>query len=254
MRIYVAMHKIIDLNIPNCYERILVGSYNKKSENILRDDEKENISMKNQNYCELTALYWIWKNSKDDIVGLCHYRRFFSINWLSNNKRNFIDEKQIIKIFKKDGANIIVPKKIWGRENIANATEIAPNQNDLRILKEVICDLYPEYKKTFEIFMESKYAYLYNMIITKKEILNQYCEWLFKILFETEKRMNPNDYINDDYRKRMFGFLSERLFNIWIIHNKDKLVIREVNVVNTDENILTKIKGRLGNFLRKISR
>ena len=67
MKIYVAMHKKIDLGFKSdLYEPLLVGSYNKKDKDILRDDKGENISSKNENYCELTGVYWIWKNSKLD--------------------------------------------------------------------------------------------------------------------------------------------------------------------------------------------
>ena len=46
---------------------------------ILQDNTLDNIASKNDNYCELTACYWLWKNWSDsDYIGLCHYRRYFN--------------------------------------------------------------------------------------------------------------------------------------------------------------------------------
>ncbi len=248
--IYVMTHKIAGMNFPKMYIPLLVGSYNKDSKGILRDDTGDNISNKNENYCELTGLYWIWKNSDSDIIGLCHYRRFLSKNFLTNNSKYFLNERDIDKIFEK--YNLILPKKFYYKNSVRDNIRIAPNKEDMRVLRKVIESLTPEYLDSFDQYLNRQYTYFCNIMITKKEILDEYCEWLFKILYKTEEVLDPSTYLNDNYRKRMFGFLSERLLNIWIIKNKDKLKIREVPMVNLQESFIKKIKHTLCQMRNKI--
>ena len=73
------------------------------------------------------------------------------------------------------------------------------------------------------------------MFIAKKEVIGPYCEWVFPILAEVEKRVDMTGY--DDYQKRIYGFLTERLFNVWFTHNN--LKVRETKV---------KLVGRMLNF------
>lgn len=247
MKIYVAMHKELNMIMPDIYEKILVGSFDKNTTDILRDDIGDNISKKNENYCELTAVYWIWKNSNENIVGLCHYRRFFINKWYYNINK-ILTEKQIREYLEEN--DIILPKKNYYKGSIEHNIYFAPNKQDMTILRQVLINTYPEYEKDYDLFMKNNCAYLYNMIITKKEIFDEYCEWLFKILFETEKNISPETYIYDSYRKRMFGFLSERLLNVWIIHNKKRFKIKELDVLRTDDTFFIKVKRKIGNMLR----
>ena len=94
MKLYVATHKSYNqVQDQDLYIPILVGANKNIGEkNYLRDNQGDNnISDRNFTFCELTGLYWIWKNSKDDIVGLCHYRRYFG-----KNKR-FFKQNSILK-------------------------------------------------------------------------------------------------------------------------------------------------------------
>ena len=92
VKIYIAAHKHFDIDAQAPYQPLYVGASSIPTDNRqagwLYDDQGDNISQKNKHYCELTGLYWIWKNSPESIVGLTHYRRAFE----SPN-----DSKQMLK-------------------------------------------------------------------------------------------------------------------------------------------------------------
>jgi HPr kinase/phosphorylase len=60
------------------------------------------------------------------------------------------------------------------------------------------------------------------MFISNKKLFNEYYNWLFDILFELESRIDISEY--DDYNKRIYGFLSERLFNVWLEYKNLKVI------------------------------
>lgn len=251
--IYVVMHKIVESMNDDLYRPLLVGSYNKKTSNILRDDQGENISKLNENFCELTGLYWIWKNCNEDIVGLCHYRRYLSKKFFSNDSKYYLNSKDIENDF-KNGINVILPKKEFCKKKIKDnfKTSPAPNEEDMEYTKNVLKKLFPEYLPDYEKYENSHSSYLCNVIVCKKEILSEYCEWLFKILFELQKEMPLENYINDSYRKRMFGFISERLLNVWVIHNIDRINVKEYYLIKTDDSKIKKIQYALKQTIKRM--
>ena len=78
IKIIVAVHKEYWMPLDSVYLPLFVGAIGKNDIHYQRDDEGENISYKNPFYCELTGLYWAWKNMEDDYIGLVHYRRYFA--------------------------------------------------------------------------------------------------------------------------------------------------------------------------------
>lgn len=197
-----------------------------------QDNNEENISDRNPHFCELTAHYWAWKNLRYDIIGLNHYRRFFDFNRpfpFFSPDRSFIDINSFLKEKYQfpdleallNDYDIILPPKRYYPYNVATQYAIFHIVNDLNILKEVIQDITPEYSEAFDTLMYHSNAYSgYNMFITSRKYFNEYSLWLFKILFTLEKRVKLSAYPD---QARLFGYLSERLINIYCIKNKLKI-------------------------------
>lgn len=240
MKIYVITHKKIDLNLPPEYKLLSVGAYNGTEDGMYSDQAEESISSKNYCFCELTGLYWIWKNQAEDVMGLVHYRRFFY-------KGNKILSKKIINKALQNH-DIILPKKAYLRESNAKHYLACGYEKDLQTLKKVIIEKYPEMEKTFDSYFNSYQTYYYNMMITSEGIFKEYCSWLFDILFEVEKRIDISSY--PDYQKRIFGFMSERLLNIFVLYRN--LKVKEYPVYRSDSSAYSRWKGNFKNNIKFI--
>lgn len=236
IKILVATHKKYDMPSESIYLPIHVGREGKQELGYQGDNQGDNISLKNSNYCELTGLYWAWKNLNCEIIGLSHYRRYFTNKnklQIFMNKENKMDlilnEDEIKAILNK--VDIIVPKKRnYYIETIYSHYKNAHHIKDLDETRNIIEELCPDYVDSFDKVMEGKTLHLYNMFVMKKELFDEYCEWMFNILFELEKRVDISDY--DVYQSRIFGFISERLFNVWIL--KNEISKKNINVVNIE--------------------
>ena len=252
---YIITHKEFKAPKLEGFVPIQVGAEGKKDLGYLKDNSGDNISAKNANYCELTGIYWIWKNDKDsDIIGISHYRRYFTTK-IDFNK-NIINIKKIEKILKKYDI-ILAKKEVYNQTAYNQYCAHSGFAKDLELVRNIIKDKYPaKYARAFNEIMESNSMSQYNMLITSKEIFNEYCTWLFGILFELEKNINLEDGY-DDYQKRIYGFIAERLLNVWIKANS-QLKIKRLPVVNTEislmksiEYILRRTKNRMDFHIKK---
>ncbi|WP_307193846.1 DUF4422 domain-containing protein [Neobacillus niacini] len=236
IKILVATHKLYTMPNEDIYLPIHVGREGKENLGYQGDNTGQNISTKNDNYSELTALYWAWKNLDADYVGLCHYRRYFTSKGRIRQKiyknekfKLILSKDEIERAFKE--YEIIVPKEYYlGGDTVWAHYNKFHNIEDLENVKKIIKNKYPEYMSEFEEVMSKKEIYAYNMFITDKKSFNDYCEWMFNILFELEANTDITSY--DSYQKRIYGFISERLFNVWLL--KHKLKKKTVNVINME--------------------
>jgi hypothetical protein len=218
IKVMVAAHKEFPMpENKDLYMPVLVGATKNYKEGIdyQRDDEGKNISLKNPNFNELTAVYWAWKNLDADAIGLVHYRRLFS----KGGKReldNILNKEQIEQLL--DKAPIVVPKKrkYYIETNYSHYVHAHPKE-PLEATRDVIAENYPSYLDAFDQVMHKTSAHMFNMFIMKKKEFNQYSEWLFDVLFKVEERIDISRYSVQD--ARVFGFLAERLMDVWIVSN-----------------------------------
>lgn len=229
------------------YLPLHVGKAGKQDLGFTGDDTGDNISEKNANFCELTGLYWAWKNLDCKYLGLCHYRRYFAAKPRSSSledKKAAIfkatDYKKLLNQY-----DIILPKKRnYYIETIRSQYEHAHNKRDLDEVEKIILEKHPDYHEAFIKVMGRTSLFILNMFVMKKGLFDAYCQWLFDIEFELEKRIDISAY--DPYNARVFGFLSERLFNVWL--EKQKLNIVEVEVINLEP---VDWLAKIFNFLRR---
>lgn len=221
IKIIVASHKKYQMPSDPLYLPVHVGAENKAPLGYTPDNTGENISDKNAYYCELTGLYWMWKNLKADYLGLVHYRRYFTVRKSSDKWGCIATEDQIFEKLKK--AQIILPRKRhYFIETNYSQYAHAHHAVDLDTTREIISEKYPSYLKAFDESMSRTVGHRFNMFVMSEKYLNEYCTWLFDILFELEKRLDISSY--SDYDSRVFGLVSERLTDVWIDANGYKYV------------------------------
>lgn len=220
------------------YLPVLVGAKRnyKPGINYQRDDDGENISEKNPNYNELTAIYWAWKNLDADAVGLVHYRRFLSKK-RKRNLENIINKQEVEELLAK--TPIILPKKrkYYIETNYSHYIH-AHHQEPIDVTREVIADRCPEYLDAFDQMMKRTSAHMFNMFVMKKGLFDKYASWLFGILTQVEKKIDISEYSVQE--ARVFGYLAERLMDVWILTNGFNYT--EVNWIQLgDREIMAKI-------------
>lgn len=247
IKVLVATHKKYKMPEDKLYLPIHVGAEEKEDLGYQKDNEGENISIKNPYYCELTGLYWAWKNLKADYIGLCHYRRYFTMSkkqYKTEEEKfqNVLTYEQADKLL--DNIDILLTKKRkYYIESLYSHYKHTMHIETLDLAGEIIKEKYPKYYKEYENLKKRTWGHMFNMFIMKKEEFDKYCEWMFSILFELEKRIDYKKY--DSFHARFFGRVSERLLDVYILTNS--LEYKEVRVIDM-QNINWWKKGT--SFLR----
>ena len=157
-------------------------------------------------------------------------------------------EKDICKVLRN--YDIILPNKFHWKWNVAqNYFEHGyGREKDILLTREAIKKLYPDYISTFDLLLASNSASYCNMFIMDSYKVNEYCKWLFSILFYVEKKIDMTGY--NDAEKRVFGYLSEILLNVWV--QKNNLRVKYYDIAYYDKNLLFQVKIKIFGILKSI--
>lgn len=210
IKIYTITHKPFTPPPDPMYVPLQVGRANNNDLGFLCDNSGDSISDLNPYFSELTGIYWVWKNIYDvDYLGICHYRRY-----PVNSQNKLFTDSELMELL--DRYDIITSKMLTLPGTYYEGFSVNHHSKDLHTLETVIREKYPQYLGTYLQFVHSPNTYFGNIFITSKENFEEYCTWLFDILFEVYQRTDFSGY--DGYQKRLLGFLSELLQTVWI-HN-----------------------------------
>ncbi len=219
IRIVVATHKEYPMPDDPMYIPVQVGSALNPPLPYIGDDTGDNISERNPYFCELTGLYWAWKNLDDSYIGLCHYRRYFG------EKRPLLTPaRQHILRYEKaaaclESAPVLLPcKRDYVIETNYSQYVHAHHAENLDKTRGILQERYGAYIPFYDAYMKKTTGHRFNMFVMRRDLLDEYCNWLFDILFELERRLDIRGYT--PYDQRVFGFVAERLLDVWIEENR----------------------------------
>ena len=261
-KIIVCCHKKDVMATQDPYLPIHVGkSLSAVALEIQADNDGVNISDKNVSYCELTGLYWAWKNLEDvDVIGLSHYRRYFDFHSqcishlphtaFHTNDFDKIDlsiPQEIIEGV-KDGIVYTAAPRVYNRSLHANYCE-EHISDDIRILEKYIFEnLDIKYAKAyFKVMHQNNKLMPYNMFLMSWRDFDAYCSWLFHLLQEIENRIDISHYT--PVQRRIFGYMAERLLNVWLEANKFQICHKPV-IWFSDDDASLKNPSRFRMFCR----
>lgn len=262
VKIFVMTHKHFDIPSDKMYVPLQVGSaiHPHLGKEYLPDDTGNNISGLNPYFCELTGMYWIWQNihmsgaktktaSRDldtaDIVGIAHYRRYM-VGTTPDGSEKIFNQNQIKEILSTH--DIMCSSLITLSSDYYDGFAADHHLKDLITLSKVLEEKDPVSSEIFNKLVHGNKTYFGNILVTSKKIYDDYCAWLFDILFEVQKRTDMTGY--NGYQMRLYGFLSEFLQMVYI--RKNNLKVYESRIAMIGEKAETaEVKAGIGDYFLK---
>ena len=242
LKIYIMAHKDFE-----CYRHnpvyTIVGDdkshfKNKYELNIIFANQGKLFNLK-RSYSEMAQLYYVYELYKkgtlsSKYIGLNHYRRYFDF------ADNIPDIEEIFKNY-----DAIIFHSGWTIEGLRGhycKNHICEKFDEVI---DIIKTIKPEYyKSALNTINNEKNVFFCNMFIMKKEDFFKYCEFMFDVLFELDRRNNfktDEDVLNYvkkifnesseiNFQSRLEAYLSERIANIFYYYHFKR--IKMFNAVN----------------------
>ncbi|MCR4746129.1 MAG: DUF4422 domain-containing protein [Lachnospiraceae bacterium] len=176
----------------------------------IRDDKGKNISSKNRMYCEMSAVYWVWKNTDHDWIGIEHYRRHLLV------------KPEMLT----DDIDVIMPLPYICYPNEMAQFLRFTSENVKDALFRALKSLHPEKFEDYKKILYGKYQYTYNLVCAKKHVFDDYCRWFFEITEYMEKEYSEE--LPELIETRAFSYVAEVLTNLYFIYHQKDLRIRHV--------------------------
>ena len=223
IQIIVATHKKYRMPEDPMYLPLHVGAEGKTDGEghpldlgYVKDNTGDNISLKNDGYCELTGLYWAWKHVRADYIGLVHYRRYFVKKPLHRDRfQSILTYQDLAPLLGQ--YQVFVPKKRrYYIETLYSHYAHTHYAVQLDATRDIIEQFYPDYLEDFDRITKQSSGYMFNMMIMARPLVGEYCTWLFKILGELEQRVDMAEL--SPFQRRYFGRIAEIIFNVWLAH------------------------------------
>lgn len=224
--IIVAAHKTYWMPDDSLYLPVQVGAAGKESiPQFQRDDEGDNISAENSHYSELTGLYWAWKNLDAPAVGLVHYRRHFA----GSGEKRTLTGSEAAELLAK--APVVLPKKrMYYIETLESHYANTLDGAHIDHIRNALSELEPSYLESFNHHMKQTGGHMFNMMLMRRDLLNEYCSWLFPILSNAERYLDYSEM--SSFEARVPGRMSEYLLDTWL--NKNHIQSIEIPVKNIE--------------------
>lgn len=238
IKILVAAHKEYWMPEDKVYLPLHVGAERKENLGYIKDNTGDNISDKNPSFCELTGIYWAWKNLSADYIGLVHYRRYFTqkeVHNLKKKKNMILTTSNWEKLFVQYPVVVADKRKYYIESNRSHYNH-AHHHEGLDMTEQIIIEKYPEYKKSFDTVMSRTWAHMFNMFAMRRDLFDSYCQWMFDILFTLEKKLDISTY--NQYESRVYGFIGELLLDVWLEYNHVNYVEQNVSFMEKQDWVL----------------